>query len=630
MRSPAVLTALALAAFVRIASGAPAEVLVTGTRLAAEEAKLPAASTVIPAQEIEARGDTGVIDLLRAVPGIQVVQPGAGGVTQLFMRGGEPNYTVFLLDGIKVNDPNNTRGGSFDLASLNLADIGRVEIVRGPQSSIYGSDGLAGVINFISPAGGGPLSATVEGEGGGDEFARGSLLLSGPAGAGGFSLQLTSRDDGEAVPGSTYEANTASGRLRLVPAESLDANLYARFADTDGTSFPDQSGGPGLAVLRTLDHASAHDLSVGADFDWRISDLLAVQGLVSRYERRDQYDSPGIAPGVRDPVPANGARNELERDNASLRLSAGRGERWSATAGVDFQREDGESDGYVSFGPGMSLPNSFTLDRDIYGIFVEGRARLGERLLLQASLRHDDPDEVSGETTERVGAMYSLNGGATRLRANWGTGFKLPSFFALGSPLVGNPDLAPEKSESLDVGVIQRLGERLEASVTLFDNEYEDFIDFDEDTFSSVNRDRVDTRGVELGAAWDVTPALNLRAHATWTDIEVHDPEIGDRELLQRPDWRGGATLRWMPREAWLVDLDWLYTGEVFDDSIPTGQVTLDDWHRVDLNFAWQATARLRVALAVDNLLDADYEEAIGFPAPGIRPRLSARYRFGG
>jgi outer membrane cobalamin receptor len=500
--------------------------------------------------------------------------------------------------------------------------------VRGPQSSIYGSDALAGVINVITPAGDGPLEATAEGEAGTDEFARASLGVSGPAPGGGFSLQLTSRDDGEAVPGSTYEANTAGGRLRLAPAEVLETNLYARFAETESTSFPEQSGGPELATLRTLDHASARDLALGGDFDWSATDLLSLQGLVSRYERRDRYDSPGIAPG--DLVPPNGARNDLERDNASLRLTANQGGRWEATAGVDWQREHGESEGYVEFGPGVRVPNDFELERDILGVFAEGRGQFGERLLLQASVRHDEPDEVSGETTGKLGAVWSPNGGATRLRASWGTGFKLPSFYALGSPLIGDPDLLPEESRSVEVGVIQHLGTDAELSVTLFHNEYEDFIDFDPETFRSVNRDEVRTRGLEVGGWWTLASGLRLRGHASFTDIDVRDEAIVDRKLLQRPDWRGGAALRWSPHENWLLDLDWLYVGEVFDDSIPTGQLTLDDYHRVDVSLAWQATARLRLALAVDNLLDAEYEEAIGFPAAGFRPRLAARYRFGG
>lgn len=601
------------------------EMVVTGTRLAATPAGLP--GTVLDRELIDARGDSGVADLLRAVPGVHLVQPGAGGVSQLFMRGSEPNFTVFLVDGIKVNDPTNTRGGSFDFASLSLADLERIEIVRGPESSIYGSDGLAGVINFISPAGGGPLAAAVEGEAGGDGYRRASLQLGGAAGDGGFSLQATSRDDGEAVPGSTYEADGVSGRLRLLPAGGLVANLYGRYTDTRSTSFPEQSGGPEQAVLRSLDRASARDYALGADFDWSLGPRWSIQGQASHYDRDGRYDSPGIYPG--DQVPPNGARNELQRDHAALRTtlaaSAGRAT-LAATAGADFQDESGESDGYVDFGP-VRMPNAFSLERDTVGLFVEGRLQARETWLLQASLRRDDAEGFAAETTGRLGASYSPNDGRTRLRADWGTAFKLPSFFALGSPLVGEPGLRPEKSRGAEAGIVQRLGSTGELALTLFDYEFEDLIDLDPATFRNVNRDRVTSHGAELGASLALSPALVLRAHATWTDIDV---EHSDRELLQRPDWRGGLSARWSPAQDWSLDLDWLYVGGSLDYAIPTGEQTLGAWNRLDLNLAWSVTARLRLALAIDNLLDAGYQEAIGFPAAGFRPRLSLRYRFGG
>lgn len=614
-------------ALLSTAAAGPEELVVTGTRLAAPEQTLPVTGTVIGRDEIEARNDAVVIDLLREVPGLHVNQSGAGGVNQVFIRGSEPNFTVFLLDGIKVNDPNNTRGGSFDLSALNLADIDRVEIVRGPQSSIYGSDGLAGVVNFISRRGGEELSATVDVEAGGDDFLRGTLQAGGPAGrTGDFSLQATSRDDGEAVPGSTYEADTVSGRLHLEPSGAMTANLYARYASTDSTTFPEQSGGPELAVLRSLQRATADDFTLGADAGWAIDSIWSVQALASLYDRSDEYASPGIAPG--DQVPPNGAANDLERENASLRATVRPSGRIIATFGVDYQRERGESAGYVDFAPDVRVPNDFDLDRDIVGFFAEGRYLPDDHWIVQASVRHDDPDAVSGETTGKVGAVYTLANGTTRLRANWGSGFKLPSFFALGSPLVGEPDLRPETARSLDAGVTQfLLSGAAEVSVTLFDNDYKDLIDFDPDTFRNVNRDEVTTRGVELAGTWSASPDLRLRAHATYTEIDVKD---SDRELLQRPDWRGGAGLRWAPAGDWLLDLDWLYVGNVLDSSIPTGILELDAWNRVDLSLGWMATPRLRLSLAVDNLLDVDYQEAIGFPAAGVRPRLGVRYLFGG
>jgi outer membrane receptor protein involved in Fe transport len=597
------------------------DIVVTGTRLPGPAAGLPGARTSIGRDEIEARNDAGAVDLLAAVPGLHVNQPGAGGVVQLFVRGAEPNFTVFMLDGVEVNDPTNTRGGSFDLATLDLAAVERVEIVRGPQSSIYGSDALAGAVNVITRGGARVPTAEAGVEAGGEEYRRASLRLAGPlARDGGFSLQAAHRDDGEAVPGSTRESDSVSGALTLDPRAGLSLGLHGRYASGEQTSFPEQSGGPEYAVLRDLDRAEADDLSLGADADWRLAGAWSLQARATLYRRDGEYASPGIAP--LDQVPPNGARNELDRRGGTLRLTWRPAEAVAATAGLDYQREEGDSTGYVEFAPGVRAPADFDMTRDTLGAFVETRLRPAEAITLAASLRHDEPDAADGEWTGKAGAAWSPGDGRTRLTANWGTGFKLPSFFALSSPLVGNPDLRPEQSRSLEVGVARDLaGGAAEIGLVLFDNDYEDLIDFDPATFRNVNRDEVAVRGVEVNGRRALSPMLGLRLHATWTDIEVRG---SDRELLQRPDWRGGASLRWQPRGDWLLDLDWLYVGRVLDAAIPTGTRDLDAWHRLDLAASWKATPRLRLTLAVDNLLDASYEEAIGFPAAGIRPRLGA------
>ncbi len=608
------------------AGGPPEELLVTGTRLPAATALFPGATTVLDRAGIDARNDALAVDLLRDVPGLHVNQPGAGGVAQVFIRGAEPNFTVFLLDGIEVNDLNNTRGGSFDLASLNLADLERVEIVRGPQSSIYGSDGLAGVVNFISRDAGATPGAAVELEAGGEGFRRGSLRADGPLGAtAGVAVQASHRDDGEAVPGSTNEVDTVSARLRWQPAAAVLARAQVRHARSARTTYPEQSGGPELAVLPDLESGEADDLTVGGDLAWTLNDRVALEAIASVYDRSDQYDSPGIAPF--DVIPPNGARNDLERRYGALRATVSAGTRLEGTVGVDHQRESGTSGGYVEFEPGNPLPTSFDLDRRVLGLFAEGRFRPADPWVLQASLRRDDPDEADAETTARLGAVYSLPDGATRVRVNWGTGFKLPGFFALGSPLVGNPDLRPETSTSLELGLSRVLaGGAGQVDLALFDNDYEDLIDLDPDTFRNVNRDRVTTRGAELAGTVALSSAVSLRGHVTFTDIDVKG---ADRELQQRPEWRGGAALRWQPSGTWLADLDWLYTGDVLDSSLPTGQLTLPAWNRVDLSVTWTPVPGLAVTFAVDNLLDAHYEEAIGFPAAGLRPRLGFRFGFG-
>jgi outer membrane cobalamin receptor len=617
-------------AWAQVDSDGPDVIVVTGTRLAEPLDRQPNATSVIQLEDIEARNDASVVDLLRALPGIQVTQPGGrGGVASLFLRGGEPNFTVFMIDGIQVNDPNNTRGGSFDLGTLSLADIERVEVVRGPQSSIYGSDALSGVVNVITKSGSDKLAASIEGELGGDDFERGFAEISGPVGEhGGFSVQGVSLDDGDPVEGSQFELDSVAGKITLQPADNLNLRLNARYADSNGTSFPEDSGGPELAVIRAVDRKDAEDFSIGGNLAWQVNDQWSVTAVAGYYDRDDSFLSPGVAPGARDPVPPNGTDSDLERTNLALRAQFNPVDWLAGTVGVDFEREDGNADGFVEVAPGVQVPNSFELERDIWGVFGEVRYNVLDNWLLQGSLRFDDPDEAASETKGKVGTLWTLNDGRTRLQANYGKGFKLPSFFALGSSLVGNPDLRPEESASVDIGVWQSFfDQRLTVDVTLFYNDFDNLIDFDFDLFTNVNRESVETQGVEVGINARLTEELTVTGHATYTDIDVKNV---DTQLRQRPDWRGGADLTWQPGERWLLNLGWLYVDETFDSSIPTGGQTLDSYHRVDANLQWQATPRLRFAIAVDNLLDENYEEAIGFPAPDLRARFSARYRFGG
>jgi iron complex outermembrane receptor protein/vitamin B12 transporter len=165
--------------------------------------------------------------------------------------------------------------------------------------------------------------------------------------------------------------------------------------------------------------------------------------------------------------------------------------------------------------PGFRLPNSFKLDRDTVGVFAEMQARPLAGLTLLGSVRHDDR---TARTPRRpaVGAVYAPREGTTELRANWGQGFKLPSFFSLGSPLVGNPDLRPETSDSFDVGFSRSVAAgRARLGLTYFDNRFEDLIDFDPELFLQVNRKDVQTSGVEFEGTFEPGAALGLRAHVT-------------------------------------------------------------------------------------------------------------------
>lgn len=603
-------------------------IVVTGARVTDLLRNIPNSTTVLDLGQIEAQNHANVLDLLRNAPGLQVTQPGGrGGVASVFIRGGEPNFTMVLVDGVRVNDPNNTRGGSFDFSTLNVSDIERIEIVRGPQSAVYGSDALAGVINVITKGRADSLGATLFAEVGEDEYERAAVEVSGPAVAsGGFALRVATVDDGDATPGNRFESDSVSGKLVFGEGEERTLRLFGRWSDNSGSSFPEDSGGPTYAVLPDLDRKSSEDLSFGFTASLPLPGGWRLNASGNRYDHEDAYVSPGVAPGVRDGVPPNQASSELDRDSFGVHVVGQLSDSLKATVGVDYYDEEGRSEGEVEFFPGFSIPSGFELDRSVTGAFAEVQLQPSGDLSVLASLRSDEPNREPGETTFKIGALYSLNDGRSTLRANWGEGFKLPSFFALASPLVGNPDLRSEKSESADIGLTQQFADgAASATLTLYRNEYTDLIDFDFDLFTNVNRSEVVAKGAELQLDYRLSDALGLFAELTYLDLEIKDSDV---PLRQRPDWRGSLSALWSPADDWKLHASWLYVGDTFDSSIPTGPMMLDPYHRIDAALTWQTTDTLQLVLSIDNLLDESYEEAIGFMSPGRRARLAARVRF--
>ena len=603
-------------------------IVVTGTRTSNVLSEIPNTTTVIDLTEIEARNDLSVADLLRNVPGIHVTQPsGQGGDAGVFMRGGDLEMTMVLLDGIRVNDPNDSRGSAFDFSTVSPSEIERIEIVRGPQSAVYGSNAIAGVINIISKGRAEQLGVSLFAEAGTDDYYRGAVDIAGPIGAdGGFSLRAATTDDGEPVAGTTFASDSISGRLLLAYDDSWDLKLFGGYSDSSGTSFPEDSGGAELAVLRTVDTRSSEDLRLGANGSVTLSEKWELNVLASWYDHDASFASPGVAPGVRPPVPPNGADSNLKRIDVAVNAIMELNDAFTATFGVDYYDDAGISEGFVEFAPGFIAPAGFEFSRSVAGGFAElhYKSDLGPTIL--ASVRHDDPNEERGDTTSKLGFIYDFRNGQTSVSGNWGQGFSLPGFFALASPLVGNPNLRSETSESYDLGVTHwSAARRIGVTLTLFHNEFTDLIDFDGATFSMVNRDRLDTEGIEMQLDYSASDQFSLHVQATYMDLEFRNTTT---PVLHRKEKSVGVSMRWAATDKWLLDASWLNVGETHGSSIPTGDMVLGAYDRVDVTATFKPSSSLSVLLSVDNLLDEDYQEAIGFPSPGSRARLGIRYRF--
>lgn len=597
------------------------ELLVTGTY--SPRPALTASTTVLDAPQIAALNKRNVAGLLQTVPGLLVEeQGGPGGLTAVSVRGGESNFTLVLLDGVPVNDPTNSRGGSFDFANLNSALIERIEVVRGPRSAVYGSDALAGVINIVTRREEQGHRYYVQLEGGDDQFMHQGVAARGRVDAFDYAVELTNRDDGEPVGGSERESDGINVRLGWAPFNGQELWFAARYLDGERRSFPEQSGGEKFALSGDRDQIEYEDLVTSLGWRYQVTRAWHSSIEASRFDHEESFASPGIPPFFE--VPPNVADTDFTRDQVRWVNTVIPRKGYTVNVGADLRREDGESDGFVDFF-GNPASTSFELERDTLGLFAAVSARPFKPLLLHAGVRHDDPDEFDSETTYEAGIDAQLVSKLS-VSANWGEAYKLPSFFALGNALVGNPDLEPERARSWDLGIAWHDEGKLELSLTAFMNDFEDLVDFDETTFRNVNRSEVETSGVELAGRWQPNEALWLNVYGTYTDIDVKGE---DTTLTGRPEWSGGASASWHLLPILRTTLDYRYGGEQWSTSRHTGQeVTqkLDDYHRFDWVLEWRPDRHWRWQLSVDNLLDEDYETAVGFAAPGRALRVGVRY----
>ncbi len=598
-------------------------IVVVGSRLAAGGFG-PRNVVVLERPAIERSVPADAEQLLRELPGVSLFRPGGpGGVSEVFVRGGESNFTAVYVDGVRLNDTTNTRGGSFDFSSLPAFRVERLELAPGAMSAIYGSDTMAGVIRIETawPDAGALLARAEAGSESDWRAAIGSTFALGDE----VELGLISSfaDAGDEIEGSTLETRDLGAKLAIGDDEETAWTLIARFTERDRTSFPEVSGGPVYAVLRELESSEAEQLAFSASTDWSFSDAWTAELVISRADLREDFRSPAIAPGVLDGQPAFSTDTRFERTEALFvnryRISPS----LQAAFGVDLVTENGRDAGMVDFG-GMLLPAGYELDRDIRSAFAEIGRHFGSGFDAAIAVRADhsgEEDEVSG----KIDLTKQLAGADARLWATAATGFKLPSFFALGNPLYGNPDLEPEQVESIELGFEHQPAQNIGYGFSLFRNRYEDLVDFDFETFTSVNRASVDIDGIQARLLLTPTDSLRVNLDATVLSIETGR---GGTALPRRPERMAGITVDRALGGGWSLRGSVHHVGRRTISSIPTGIIEDGSYQLADLSLRRDGEEGLSWWLALDNLLDAKFMHAPGFPAPGARLRLGAEIAY--
>lgn len=574
------------------------EVVATATRLPAIVAETPGAR-VIDRVAIEQRGAVFAADILADVPGLSVYRAGLGGVTSVRMRGTSQDKSLVLVDGVPVNDPSQPAGG-FDFAGFDLADIERIEVLSGPQSSLWGSDAIGGVIAFTTRELNG-LRAGVEA--GSFDTRRGRLqagfaddrLAFGAFVSGYESEGISAAASGTEADGLETTAWGLNGRFGFNDRIEIDGRVRQadRFAEIDG-----------FGPVDSLDTADTRDRSGYGRV--RIADVLGLDHQITV------------------------AGSDIERITVSAFPSTYQGEhrlwRWQA---------DSRTTGSVTWALGLereeteAFLNGYSAALGVDSAFGAARWNASERLILNLGLRHDSTDDFGGETTGRISAALRLDGGLT-LSGAFGTGFKTPSVaqsvcdfcFVLPGTVVA--PLVPERAQGGEIALGWRSADaRFDGRATLYRLKVEDqidgFFDFGSFEFYYVNIAETRTDGVEIEGRADLGAGFDLTAAYAWTDAVN---ETTGAAILRVPEHAGSATLGWTGER-----LSAALTVRAEGD-MPDSGGTRDGFVIANLNAAWEVTDTVTLTARLDNLTDETWQQLRGYGEPGRSGHVGIRLRY--
>jgi len=573
--------------------------------------------TVITREELERDQRRTVPDALRTVPGLNVVQTGGpGGQTSVFMRGMEARHVKVLIDGIEVSDPS-TSVRTYDFGQLLTGDIERIEVLRGPQSGLYGSDALGGVISITTRKGKGPPKATGMVEGGSFGTFNQNASLSGSqqqsTGANvnyAFNVQHFRSTDtpvtperivpsGQRVIGDYYDNKTYSTKLGADFGDYVSLNQVARYTDSE---LRYGGGAPGNAIQSTqvVHQFFSRSEAVVSLLDGRFKNYFGLN-----YSDHWNWNSfAGGAPTV----------NKGDRYKVNWRGVAQLMPGQTLVFGLEHDRETLET----------STTNAASGNKAGY---VELQSEFARRVFLVANARYDDNDRFGGHTTWRVAPAVILPGTETKLKGSVGTGFKAPTLSQMfvnfpGFPpffpdFFGNPNLKPETSIGYDAGFEQPLfNNRVRFGATYFHNDIENLITSNAAGTTNVNIGEARTSGVEAFASVAVTARLTLRTDYTYTDAM---DEIAHQQLLRRPRNKGSVSAVWTPIDPLTLSATLVSVGRWKDvDRVTFARIDQGGYTTINLAANYKVADNATLFGRIDNLFDARYENPNGYEQPGF------------
>lgn len=602
------------------------EVVISATKTLSNSVELANSISVIDSEQISNSNFNNVFDVLRNETGISFTRQGGNGtLSNIYIRGANSSHTLVLIDGVEVNLTNDP-SGVYDFSALPIDNIERIEVLRGPQSTLYGSDALAGVINIISKKGTGSPKFSLLTEGGSYNSYKAQLGVNGSLQKLNYSVALSrTGSDGFSIAsekyGNTekdgYTFNNISSILGYNISENVAVNFYTRF--TKSKSDYDQFGGvfgDDPTYVFNQEEFSVRGEGKVKSLDGKWNQKLGLSFI--RNVRKYSYDTSAASIFYSHSL-YDGRKYKLDWQN-DFQLS----ESNLLTSGVDFEYEEMSSEyfslnyvGLPDYASIFPLKNSKTI-----GGYIQDQLNLGNMFFASAGIRYDHHNQFGSQITYRFAPAFLITGTSTKIRATVGTGFKAPSLFNLYDPTYGNENLKPEKSFGWDVGAEQFLSKKnFSIGVTYFDNKFSDMFGFDNVTFKTININKAETNGVEVFTKVILFDYLTLKANYTFTkavDKSENTPDFG-KKLLRRPENKIGLLIDYSFIEKANInaELIWVGSREDFDFSNFT-RVEMKNYLLANFAAHYNLFDFLRLNIRIENLLDTDYEEVFGYGTAGL------------
>jgi vitamin B12 transporter len=610
------------------------DVVITATRTASNTIELANSISVIDSAEIVNKNSFNTFDAIKNEYGISFTQQGGkASVSNIYIRGGSPSQSLVIIDGVEVNMPNDP-SNFYNFFSLPLDNTSRIEILRGPQSTLYGSDALTGVINIITLKGKSKPVINFGFEGGSYNTYKGTITSLGAIGNFNYSAALSrTKSDGYSAASENYNSNPESPYER-------DGYQLDNFNTILGYDFSKSFSAD--LVIRYNNSCTNLDQSTGSPDFWDDPTYIFDQ---EEFFIRAQGNLNLLETKWKQKFGFSSLRNirnySYDTSAASIYYSRSNydGRKYKAdwqndfyfyennliTAGVEFELEETSSE-YYAF-TYVDPPDYASIfpkkSANTFGIYLQDQVKLDESFFGTIGVRYNYQNQFGSAFTFSIAPAYIFWETGTKIKATVGTGFKAPSLFYLYDPVYGNSDLNPEQSFGWDAGIEQFFwAEKFSIGANYFSNNFTDMFGLDSN-FKTININEAQTNGVELFLKADLLEGIIIKANYTYLDARDKSEDTPDynQKLIRRPENKAGLYVSYTWDNIANMNIDLMYVGkrdELDFATYPANRIIMPGYFLVNLAAYYDLLPFLRLQGRIENLLNEQYEEIYGYGTAGL------------